>query len=167
MGRPEPRNCAAYSLTDLNHEIRNGLQVIACHNAAKEGAAASPEVNAAVGQIETALRGSEVLLTTLGATDSDQCAGNGFSSSRVVVCGLQSIEGLRDGERGRNRTFNLLIKQKPPLRGGYVNLKLSLQSLELMNLKRAQRLERASSRICTEHGSAAKAAYSLEGFCPR
>src|SRR5215469_16991301 len=58
------------------------------------------------------------------------------------------------------------IKQKPPLRGGYVNLKLSLQSLELMNLKRAQRLERASSRICTEHGSAAKAAYSLEGFLP-
>jgi hypothetical protein len=40
----------------LNHEIRNGLQVIACHNAVKEGASASPEVNAAVAQIETALQ---------------------------------------------------------------------------------------------------------------
>lgn len=40
----------------LNNEIRNGLQIIAYHNAAKEGASVSPELNAAVAQIEAALR---------------------------------------------------------------------------------------------------------------
>jgi len=40
----------------LNHEIRNGLQVIAYHNASQPGASASPDVNAAVAQIEAALR---------------------------------------------------------------------------------------------------------------
>ena len=40
----------------LNHEIRNGLQVIAYHNASMPGAPVSAEVNAAVAQIEAALR---------------------------------------------------------------------------------------------------------------
>ncbi len=40
----------------LNHEIRNGLQVIAYHNASKPGASVSAEVTAAIAQIEAALR---------------------------------------------------------------------------------------------------------------
>src|ERR1051325_7570137 len=43
-------------IAELNHEIRNGLQVIAYHNAAKEGESSNPELNAAVAQIEAALR---------------------------------------------------------------------------------------------------------------
>jgi two-component sensor histidine kinase len=40
----------------LNHEIRNGLQVIAYQNASQPGTSASPDVNAAVAQIEATLR---------------------------------------------------------------------------------------------------------------
>ena len=40
----------------LNHEIRNGLQVIAYHNASRKGAAATPELDFAIAQIEAALR---------------------------------------------------------------------------------------------------------------
>jgi hypothetical protein len=40
----------------LNHEIRNGLQILAYHNESGQGASASPEVNGAVAQIEAALR---------------------------------------------------------------------------------------------------------------
>jgi type II secretory pathway component PulM len=43
-------------IASLNHEIRNGLQVIAYHNASKPGGPVSAEVNAAVAQIEAALR---------------------------------------------------------------------------------------------------------------
>ena len=40
----------------LNHEVRNGLQVIAYHNRSQPGASASPEVNGAVAHIEAVLR---------------------------------------------------------------------------------------------------------------
>jgi len=46
----------------LNHEIRNGLQVIAYHNASMPGAPVSAAVNAAVAQIEAALRETSIAL---------------------------------------------------------------------------------------------------------
>jgi hypothetical protein len=48
--------CAPGTHSALNHEVRNGLQVIAYHNASMPGAPVSAEVNAAVAQIEAALR---------------------------------------------------------------------------------------------------------------
>jgi hypothetical protein len=51
-------------------------------------------------------------LTTLVALIPCQYRANTFSSSRVVACSRQVIVVEGDGERGRNRTFNLLIKSQ-------------------------------------------------------
>jgi uncharacterized membrane protein YccC len=49
-------------IAELNHEIRNGLQVIAYHNVADRAAQAVAQVNAEIAHIESSLKGISVAL---------------------------------------------------------------------------------------------------------